>query len=707
MSKLTKQTKSTSSINKSISNEQMNKPTSYAWLPWAIFIFAFALYAKTISFDFVLDDDLFIGRNKYVQNGIASFSDLISKGSMYGFNETNIGGYRPFPLIIFALEHSLFGNSPKSFHFFNIFLYTVLCVVVFNFLKNILKDYNLFLPIIITALFIVHPLHTEVVANIKSMEEILCMLFGILSIQLVYKCAMQKTNQFITLFFASVCFLLAVLSKESGFCFLGLIPLVIYFFSDVSFKRIVALMIPFIAVVVIVFFIRMNVLDSQFVSQKITTYENSLMAATNFSNRLATNFTMLLHALYLLFLPIKLSWDYSYNHFPIVSWSNSRAIISLIVHLGLIILAIVGLKRKSIFSFAILFYFIAYFITSNLVIDLGSSFAERFLFTPSLAFCISLPFIISKIFKIDAKKWAGKNVLYANGIVACIVLLFIIQTINRTKDWKNNSALFTSGLSAAPQSARVHSSYAKFYMKKAEESNNKLEKINFADTAIDEFNKAIAIYPNDYDMYYNFGVVYYTIGDTENAIKKYMKSLDLNATYANSLNNIRFICMKMVEESKDKAEQIRYTNIVIDKFNKAIAINPNDEMYYNLGVVYYAIGDTENALKNYTKSLELNATNTNSLSNIGVIYFGKKEYENALNYFLKLIKTKETDSRGWSNAGACYQNMLDTKNALYYYEKALQINPGNAEVLRNIATLYEKTGDITKAQIYRNQIMNK
>ncbi len=191
-----------------------------------------------------------------------------------------------------------------------------------------------------------------------------------------------------------VCFFLSVFSKENGYSYLGLMPLALYFFSDTKAKRITLLMLPFLAVSALTLFIRTMVLDSQFATEYISAYDNSLLAATSFSERLATNLTILLHALVLSFFPINLSWDYSYNHFPVVNWSNTLAIISLIIHLALIIYAIAGIKKKNIFSFVILFYFISYFITSNLVVNLGSTFGARFLFTPHWLFVLHCPLLL-------------------------------------------------------------------------------------------------------------------------------------------------------------------------------------------------------------------------------------------------------------------------------------------------------------------------
>lgn len=59
-----------------------------------------------------------------------------------------------------------------------------------------------------TLLFAAHPLHTEVVANIKSRDEILGLLFAILSLKHFHK--YSDTPQVKHLSLSSICFLLAI-----------------------------------------------------------------------------------------------------------------------------------------------------------------------------------------------------------------------------------------------------------------------------------------------------------------------------------------------------------------------------------------------------------------------------------------------------------------------------------------------------------------
>ena len=148
--------------------------------------------------------------------------------------------------------------------------------------------------------------------------------------------------------------------------------------------------------------IRAEVLSRITFNDKIVVMNNALEAAKSTADMYATNFSMLGKYIYMTLIPYPLSWDYSYNQISIVSWSSFYAIFSLLLYLAMGAYILWKIKKKDVYAFAMLFYLITLFLESNLVVKIGSTFAERFLFMPSLGFCLALPLLLTKILKIDA-----------------------------------------------------------------------------------------------------------------------------------------------------------------------------------------------------------------------------------------------------------------------------------------------------------------
>ncbi len=578
------------------------------WLPVLVFLSAFLIYAQTINYDYACDDHIYTTDNSLVQKGISSIGDLVSKSSLYGNDGSNSVYYRPVFLVSFALEKSIFGNSPSINHFFNVLLYAVLCLSLYYFLSKLFKDYPSYVSVIMTLLFIAHPVHTEVTANIKSRDELFCTFFAICSLSLVMDYVQKMKTRL--LIYSILCFFFCLMSKENGLSCLALIPLVLYFFSERSPRQIALITVPFIAVTFISMFIRWCALDSIMFDKPLNIWQNSLVATTSLSDQTATAFTIQLHALKLLFLPVTLSWDYSYNHFPIVSWSNYAAILSLLIHLSLIGIAIAGIRKKNIFSFAIVFYFITSFLTSNLFIKIGTTFAERFLFMPSIAFCIVLPFMVSKIFKIDLKTQSYSGARKVLVPLSLLILLYSARTLARNADWRNNMMILESGIHTAPNSMWAHYTYAIELNKKFNSETDPAQRHELAQHILNEYQRSIDIYPRLEIAYYEQGAIYNAIGDTANALQMYQKSLSLKPEFLQALYNagaIQFI-------NKNYKAALIY-------FNKVKAIDTGYvNAYVGAGVCSRILNDKKSAINDFEKALSLHPGEINLLNNLSDLY---------------------------------------------------------------------------------------
>lgn len=94
-----------------------------------------------------------------------------------------------------------------------------------------------------TLLFIAHPVHTEVVANIKSRDEILAFLFLVLALSFWGNYARKPQAK--TLLLALLAYTGALFSKESAVTFLAIFPLTFYFFERQKLTKAIKYSLPF------------------------------------------------------------------------------------------------------------------------------------------------------------------------------------------------------------------------------------------------------------------------------------------------------------------------------------------------------------------------------------------------------------------------------------------------------------------------------
>ena len=387
--------------NKSQSPSSEIKNSFNKYLIWVPFVFAFILYGNTLKHDFTLDDLPQIVNHKYVQQGWAGISKLATQ-DYWAASGISLGYYRPLSHISFAVENALHGNNPTIMHLVNILLYGLTGMVVFLLLSNLFRKMPLFV-LLATLIFMAHPVHTEVVANIKSRDEILSFLNGTLALLLVFD--YSKSKNWISLALAVIFFFLSLLSKETAMTTLAIIPFMLFFFTPKKGGYIARITLLFVTVSVGFLLLKHAMLG--------TLSGNPPVDINNYpyrdiSLRIPTTLYIFGFYLWRLIFPFRLLYDYSYNQIPQVSWANPLVWVSLFIVAILIALAIKNLKRKNIISFSIIYFGISMTPGIAFVLLRGGIMAERFLYAPVLGISIIVTYLIFKL--LPREKTTGRLV---------------------------------------------------------------------------------------------------------------------------------------------------------------------------------------------------------------------------------------------------------------------------------------------------------
>jgi protein O-mannosyl-transferase len=650
--------------------------------PAIIFLLCLLLYGNTFNSDYTEDDGIYTKDNTLIKTGFSDVKYLFTKGTMYGCNGTNGYQYRPLPLLTFMAETSIFGLSPQISQRFNVFYFALCCIVVFIFFQKIFRSYNHAIPIAATLLFIFHPIHTDPVANYKSRDEILALMFGLLTLYWILDYVEKKKLQDLTL--SIVAFICSLLCKETSICYLGIIPIFLYFFTSTGWNRIMKLTLPFAGVIVVYLFVHQKIFGSLTSNETMTIVNNSLMAAKSKMDMYATNFVMLGKYLCLLFVPYPLSWDYSFPQFPIVSWANAEALASLFIYIVMGVLIIMGFKKKSIYSFSMLFYLATLFLASNLVLKIACSFGERFLFSPSIGFCMAMPVLLASALKLKPSEKTGQKVKTYYGIVGVVLVIYAFILIPRNSDWKNDYTLFESGVKTSPNSGRTHGALASMYMDTAQNAKDPAKSKLFYSMAAHEFKRVTQLFTMDPDGYYNLGVCYYSDGSQDSAIMAYKKTLELNGKYALAANNLGVIYFNRKQ----------YDTAII-YFGIAYKADPtNSDGLMNIGASYQNKGEYNLAFHYDSLVLKQSPNNRSTLSNlsimhneIGMQYVNNNQFDKALSEFMIASKCDSSSANAIGNMGVVYQKMGNIEKAKYCFQKALAKAPNDEVFMKDLQAL--------------------
>lgn len=479
------------------------------WVPALILLLIpLLLYAASYRFGYVLDDKLVLSENKFVQSGTKGIRDIFAHESLTGFlgrQSDYLAGarYRPLSLATFAIEHQVFGEKPGISHLINALLYGLTALVIYRLMFLLQKSpsdrpWYLQLPFVVALLFTLHPLHTEVVANIKGRDEILALLLALASSY--YFLQALDSGKTWKGWLGGGLFLLAIFAKENAITFLAVIPLMAYAFSKPDLKRLAGQMLPFGVATGFYLLVRYAVIGFLMDGgQEIVNLMNNPFLNATAGQKSATISLTMAWYLKLLVVPYPLTHDYYPYHVPLVGWGDWRAILGLAASLGLLGVAALTWKKEKIVSFSILYYFITLSLVANIFFPVGTFMNERFLYMPSVGFCL----LVAWLFCVKMPAWwAAKPQLAKTAVtigLGGMATLFAIITFTRVPDWENTLTLHTASIEVSSESAFSNQNYAFALYQESDKTQDPLLKRRLLDKAMPYVNKSLEIYPDYFE----------------------------------------------------------------------------------------------------------------------------------------------------------------------------------------------------------------
>jgi hypothetical protein len=117
--------------------------------------------------------------------------------------------------------------------------------------------------------------------------------------------------------------------------------------------------------------------------------------------------------------------------------------------------------------------------------------------------------------------------------------------------------------------------------------------------------------------------------------------------------------------------------------DKAIALNPRYDYYFERGVTYHQKSvftqpsEFDKAISDFKSCLELNPTFSNCLTRLGMAYRDTGDFSQALIYHNKAIELSPERADFYWERGITYQKMGDTEKANADFQKARELGYGN------------------------------
>ncbi len=622
------------------------------------------------------------------------------------FQQTINETYIPLTTLSFNLEYHLFGLSPLIAHLINILLHLVIVLVIFDFAMKL--KFSPWESFIAGVIFAIHPIHVESVAWVSERKDVLGVLFYVLCLKQYWLYLQSKSKRHYGL--SLLLGFISILTKAMAVSIPWVLLLLDWYYQRRWSKTVLLDKLPFAILIFPVASITFLTLSPH----PNIAHTSVLIGLWSFSWYLEK-----------FIFPFNLLPAYS-PAVP-VSLSNFIYLKSLIIFI-IFICSMFLWRKNRLFVFGCLFWIGTIFFFWRFDFADNNIVADRFMYLPSLGFCLLLGFYLSR-FKV---------------LALLMIIVWGYLTFNQCYIWRNDLTLWTWVLSHDPknvlakadQDAAIYDPIGRISdYKRLDEAidKNPFEAKNYLERgedlwqeedyylAFSDFNKAVRIDPSNYKAYDMRGQLYALRGEDKKALDDFNKAVVLKPD-----NPLAYIQIAKILRGMHK------TNQALNWLDKAIQLTPQSgRIYVQRGLLYYSLGEYKNAIDDFTRSISLknelagcyykrgktyqvlnqfhmaeedfkrslkeDPHNVKILNDLGIIYLNEGNFEKAMEVFNKTISMYPNYDNAYNNRGIIYLQQKQYDLALKDYTNAIRFGLYPYHALITRGDIYFVMGEIQKA----------
>ena len=481
------------------------------------FLIGFLIYGASLSNHFVWDDE-----EQILNNGLVhSITNLphFFQGSTFNTGGTgNLSGlyYKPLMTVFFALFYTVFGDNSFFFHFFQLVFHLANTCLIFVLFRKIFpqnKKDSRVLAFFLSLIFLVHPINVETVVYSSSLQDILYMFFGLVSLIFLIKKELT-IKRTLTL---SLLLLLSLLSKETGIIFVLLSVVYIYLYQKEKLKSLIgAVLITLIAYSIL----RFGVAQVFFNKHNL-----SPLTRIPLLERLPSMPKIITFYLTTFLFPVYLSIS---QHWVVKSFTFTDfykpLVFSLIIFLALTTYLYHLYRSKNPLRKTFLFFYCWFIFGLGLhlqIFPLDMTVADRWFYMAEVGLLGMAGILI-----LDLKPVISRFSLFLFFLAAIVLAVFSIRTISRSLDWRNGLTLYSKDERITPNSFDLENNLGV-----------ELYRVGRIQEAKTHFERSVEIAPFWWTNWNNLGAVYEREKNIEAAKEAYLTAIK-NGQYYLSYENV-------------------------------------------------------------------------------------------------------------------------------------------------------------------------
>jgi hypothetical protein len=447
------------------------------WWIAALCVMALALAASanSIANGFAYDDNYLLVKLDRTHSLAGWWRDF---GNTYWPVNWGGDGYRPLSSILYRLQWVLGDGSPAVFHSVNVGLHTVTSVAVLWLACGVMPFAA---AAVVAALYAVHPVHVEAIANAVGQSELWVALLVVIALGLYVHGRAAGPIPVGRWLGIGALYVVSMFFKEHAIVLPGLLLLAeatVVGDNAPLMRRLARVRLPLLvltALAVAFLWARSRVVISG-VAGFVPYLPFQIVRFTD-TDRILTAIGVAPEWLRLMLWPARLVTEYSPRFVDIAQGPSVAQLPGLLVLAGALGLTVVCWRRSPVTSFGIAWMVLTLLPASNFIVPAGFIVAERTLLLPSVGAMLAVgsvvPWLYARLERRTVAQWA------AAGALGVLLMLGIARSYTRNRVWNDNDTLFRQSVIDAPDSYRAHyllgqhffehekHSYGEYHLKRA------------------------------------------------------------------------------------------------------------------------------------------------------------------------------------------------------------------------------------------------
>ena len=211
--------------------------------------------------------------------------------------------------------------------------------------------------------------------------------------------------------------------------------------------------------------------------------------------------------------------------------------------------------------------------------------------------------------------------------------------------------------------------------------------------AIYHSEEALRLDPQLVEAYNSLGIGLMNEGKIDAAISQFQKAIQLKPDFTMAANNLnRALAIRNELEAE------------ISRRKKMLKDNPDNlELQFQLGNLYFRIGELRQAKQHYEKALQLNPNFVPALNNLALVSAADKAYDSALKSFLEVLNYYPDDTETHYNVARMYSRLNKLDESIAWLKKAIDKGYADWESIKTDEDLDNVRGSEAFQELIKGQ----